>query len=77
MKRILEIGVYKPGDLTDEVINLDDFKANIKGNSVVFTGYATVKSRSKGRTSAGFTNLAKSMRSSGSIGRLSHREQHG
>jgi hypothetical protein len=59
MKRILGIGVYKPGDLTSEVINLDDFKANIKGNNAVFTGHATVKSRFKGQDFSGFYQLSK------------------
>ena len=59
MKRILGIGIYKPGDLTSEVINLDDFKTSIKGNSVVFTGHATVKSRFKGQDFSGFYQLSK------------------
>jgi hypothetical protein len=59
MKRILGIGVYRPGDLTDEVINLDDFRANVKGNSAVFTGPATVKSRFKGQDFSGFYQLSK------------------
>ncbi len=28
MKRILGIGIYKPGDLTDEITSLDDVKAH-------------------------------------------------
>ena len=59
MKRILEIGVYKPGDLTSEVIGLDDVKANVNGNRAVFTGHATVKSRFKGRDFSGFYQLSK------------------
>jgi hypothetical protein len=61
MKRILEIGVYKPGDLTSEVITLDDVKTNINGNRAAFTGHATVKVGSKARTSAGSINSAKCM----------------
>jgi hypothetical protein len=49
MKRILTIEVYKPGDLTSEVIDLDDLSAHVGGDTTVFTGRATVKSRFKGR----------------------------
>ena len=59
MKRILEIGVYKPGDLTFEVIGLDDVSANVNRNRAVFTGHATVKSRFKGQDFSGFYQLSK------------------
>ena len=59
MKRILEIGIYKPGDLTSEVIDLDDVDAHVEGNRAVFTGHVTVKSRFKGRDFSGFYQLTK------------------
>lgn len=54
MKRILEIGIYKPGDLTSEVIDLDDVDAHVEGDSLVFNGHVTVKSRFKDRDFSGF-----------------------
>ena len=59
MKRILTIGVYKPGDLTSEVVDLDDVSAHVSGNRTVFTGHATVKSRFKGQDFSGFYRLSK------------------
>ena len=59
MKRILEIGIYKPGDLTSEVIGLDDVAAHVEGNRAVFTGHVTVKSRFKDRDFSGFYQLTK------------------
>ena len=59
MKRILEIGLYQPGDLTDEVTNLDDINALFNGNKAVFTGHATVKSRFKGQDFSGYYQLSK------------------
>lgn len=59
MKRILEIGIYKPGDLTDEVTSLDDVNAHVSGDRAVFTGHATVKSRFKGHDFSGFYQLSK------------------
>jgi hypothetical protein len=59
MKRILEIGIYKPGDLTAEVTNLEDVDTHVKGNRAVFTGHATVKSRFKGQDFSGFYQLSK------------------
>ena len=59
MKRILEIGIYKPGDLTSEVIDLDDVNARVEGDSLVFTGHVTVKSRFKDRDFSGFYQLSK------------------
>ena len=49
MKRILEVGVYKPGDLTSEVTTLAAVNVRAAGDTTVFTGHATVKSRFKGR----------------------------
>ncbi|MBA2341738.1 MAG: nuclear transport factor 2 family protein [Pyrinomonadaceae bacterium] len=59
MKRILGIGIYKSGDLTDEIINLNDVNTHVDGNRAVFTGHATVKSRFKGRDFSGFYQLSK------------------
>ena len=47
MKRILEIGIYRPGDLAYEITDLNDVNANVTGDRAVFTGHATVKSRFK------------------------------
>lgn len=49
MKRILEIAIYKPGDLTSEITALDHVSSNVYGDRAVFTGRATVNSRFKGR----------------------------
>lgn len=49
MKRILEIAIYKPGDLTSEITALDQVNSDVSGDRAVFTGRATVKSRFKGR----------------------------
>jgi len=59
MKRILEIGIYKPGDLASEVIDLDDVDAHAEGESLVFTGHVTVKSRFKEQDFSGFYQLTK------------------
>ena len=59
MKCILEIGIYKPGDLTSEVINLDDVNAHINGDRAVFTGRATVHSRFKGQDFSSLYQLTK------------------
>lgn len=59
MKRILTIGVYKPGDLTSEIIDLDNVSADVDGDRAVFTGHATVKSRFKGEDFSGFYRLSR------------------
>lgn len=59
MKRILEISIYKPGDLTAEVIGLEDVNTHVEGNRAVFTGHVTVKSRFKDRDFSGFYQLTK------------------
>jgi anti-sigma B factor antagonist len=58
-KRILEIGVYKPGDLTSEVTTLDDVNVRADGDTTEFTGHATVKSRFKGRDFGSLYQLSK------------------
>src|SRR2546423_4106859 len=59
MKRILEIGIYKPSDLTAEVISLADVNAHVAGARVEFTGHATVKSRFRGHDFSGLYQLTK------------------
>lgn len=59
MKRILEISLYKPGDLKAEVIGLEDVNTHVDGNRAVFTGHVTVKSRFKDRDFSGFYQLTK------------------
>ena len=58
-KRILEIGVYKPGDLSSEVTILDDVDVRAEGDTALFTGHATVKSRFKGRDFGSLYRLSK------------------
>ena len=59
MKRILEISIYRPGDLTEEITSLDDVNAHVNGDRAVFTGHATLKSRFKGHDFSGFYQLSK------------------
>ena len=59
MKRILEIGIYQPGDLTYEVTNLTDVEANVSGDRSVFTGHAQVRSRFKGPDFSSLYQLTK------------------
>ena len=58
-KRILKIGVYRPGDLTSEVTTLDDVNVRAEGDTALFTGHATVKSRFKGRDFGSLYRLSK------------------
>lgn len=48
-KRILGVGVYTPGDLAFEVTSLADLNERPDGDTTVYSGHATVKSRFKGR----------------------------
>ena len=59
MKRILEVGVYKPGDLTSEVTALGDVNVRAVGETTVFTGHATVKSRFKDRDFSSLYRLSR------------------
>jgi ketosteroid isomerase-like protein len=59
MKRILEIGIYKPGELAFEVTNLDDVNSQVDGHRAMFTGHATVKSRCKGQDFSSLYQLTK------------------
>ena len=58
-KRILKIGVYRPGDLTSEVTTLDDVSVSAEGDTAWFTGRATVRSRFKGRDIGSLYQLSK------------------
>ncbi len=49
MKRILEIGVSKPGVLRLEVVDLPDLQETVNENTAVFDGHTTVTSRIRGR----------------------------
>ena len=59
MKRILKIALYKPGDLTSEITTLDDVNVHAEGDTALFTGHATVKSRFKGRDIGSLYRLSK------------------
>ena len=58
-KRILKIGVYKPGDLTSEVTTLDDVNVRAEGDTALFTGHATVRCRFKGQDFGSLYRLSK------------------
>ncbi len=58
-KRILEIGVYTPGDLAFEVTALADVNVRPDGETTVFSGHATVKSRFKGRDFSSLYRLSR------------------
>jgi hypothetical protein len=49
MKRILEIGVCKPGNLRLEVVDLTDLQETVNDNTAVFVGHTTVTSRTRGQ----------------------------
>ncbi len=59
MKRILEVGVYKPGDLTSEVTAVGDVSVRVDGDTAVFAGHATVKSRFKDRDFSSLYRLSR------------------
>ena len=48
MKRILEIGVSKPGNLRLEVVDLTDLQETVNEDTAVFVGHTTVTSRIRG-----------------------------
>ncbi len=52
MKRILEIGVYKPGSLRLEVVDLTDLQVTVNQNTAVFVGHTTVTNRTRSRASS-------------------------
>lgn len=49
MKRILEIGAYKSGNLRREVVDLADLEVAVNKNTAVFVGKKTVTSRIRGQ----------------------------
>jgi hypothetical protein len=49
MKRILEIGVYKSGDVRLEVVDLADLKETVNESTAVFVGHTTVTGRIRGQ----------------------------
>jgi hypothetical protein len=59
MKRILEVGAYRPGDLTSEFTTLCDVSVRSEGDTAVFAGHAAVRSRFKGRDFGGLYWLAR------------------
>jgi ketosteroid isomerase-like protein len=59
MKRILEVGVYRSGELTSEVTALDDVQVRVDGDTTVFTGHATVNSRFKDRDFSSLYRLSR------------------
>ncbi len=59
MKRILEVGLFKPGDLTSEVTALGDVSVRVEGDTTVFRGHATVKSRFKGQDFSSLYRLSR------------------
>jgi hypothetical protein len=49
MKRILEIGVYKSGDVRLEVVDLTDLEETVNESTAVFVGHTTVTGRIRGQ----------------------------
>ena len=49
MKRILEIGVYKSGDVRLEVLDLTDLQETVNESTAVFVGHTTVTGRIRGQ----------------------------
>ncbi|HLL75834.1 MAG TPA: hypothetical protein VK421_11295 [Pyrinomonadaceae bacterium] len=58
-KRILEVGVYTPGDLAFEVTALADVEVRADGGKTAFSGHATVRSRFKGRDFSSLYRLSR------------------
>lgn len=59
MKRILEIGVYKPANFNLEVIDLTDLKETVNKDTAVFIGHTTVTSRIRGQLSSDYYQVSK------------------
>jgi hypothetical protein len=53
MKRILEIGAYKAGNLRLEVVDLTDLQETVNENTAVFVDPTTVTSRIRGQDYSG------------------------
>ena len=49
MKRILEIGVYKSGDVRLEVLDLTDLQETVNESTAVFVGHTTVTGLIRGQ----------------------------
>ena len=49
MKRILEIGVSKPGNLRLEVLDLTDLQETVNEDTAIFVGHTSVTSRIRGQ----------------------------
>lgn len=49
MKRILGIGVYRPGNLRLEVVDPTDLEVTVNENTAVFVGHTTVTRRIRGQ----------------------------
>jgi hypothetical protein len=49
MKRILEIGVYKSGDVRLEVVDLSDLEETVNESTALFVGHTTVTGRIRGQ----------------------------
>ena len=58
-KRILEVGVYTPGDLAFEVTALADVDVRADGDTTAFSGHATIRSRFKGRDFSSLYRLSR------------------
>ena len=58
-KRVLEVGVYTPGDLAFEVTALADVDVCPDGETTAFAGHAMVKSRFKGRDFSSLYRLSR------------------
>jgi ketosteroid isomerase-like protein len=58
-KRILEVGVYTPGDLAFEVTALADVDVRDDGDTTAYSGHATVRSRFKGRDFSSLYRLSR------------------
>ena len=49
MKRILEIGVYKSGNLRVEVVDLSNLEEAVNEDTAVFVGHTTVTRQTNGQ----------------------------
>lgn len=58
-KRILGVGVYTPGDLAFEVTSLADVNVRPDGETTVYSGHATIRSRFKGRDFSSLYRLSR------------------
>ena len=54
MKRIVEIGAYKSGDLRVDVVDLSGLEETVNENTAVFVGHTMVTSRIEGQDFSDF-----------------------